>query len=66
VLEFWKKNGHNVVCFLPDYLFNYNEVNQKKKLNALNIKEIKPSQMPDNVNLLHKLANQGMIIKTPS
>lgn len=23
VIEFWHKNGHQVVCFLPDYLFNY-------------------------------------------
>lgn len=31
----------------------------------LNIKEFKASQMPDNVSLLHNLANKGVIIKTP-
>ena len=23
VLEYWAKNGHQVICFLPDYLFDY-------------------------------------------
>ncbi len=39
VVEFFKKNGHNVICFLPDYLFNYDEVNMKKKLNAMHMRE---------------------------
>ena len=30
-IQFWKKNGHEVICFLPEYLFNYKEVSQKKK-----------------------------------
>lgn len=42
-VEYWKKNGHQVLCFLPDYLFNYEEVNQKKKLAAMNLKEVKAS-----------------------
>ena len=41
VLEFFKKNGHQVVCFLPDYLFNYEEVSQKKKMNAMSMRETK-------------------------
>ncbi len=65
VVEYWQKNGHQVICFLPDYLFNYDQVNQKKRLQQLNIKEFKASQMPDNVGLLHKLADKGIIIKTP-
>ena len=43
VLEFWKKNGHQVICFLPDYLFNYEEVGKKKKAVALNVKDVKAS-----------------------
>jgi len=65
VLEFWKKNGHPVVCFLPEYLFNYEEVAAKKKLTQMQIKDIKASQLPDNVALLHKLADLGMVVKTP-
>jgi hypothetical protein len=65
VVEYWQKNGHQVVCFLPDYLFSYDQVALKKKLNNLNIKEYKASQMPDNVALLNKLATKGYIVKTP-
>jgi len=54
-----------VVCFLPDYLFSYDQVALKKKLNMLNIKEYKASQMPDNVSMLNNLATKGYIIKTP-
>lgn len=31
----------------------------------MNLKEVKASQIPDNVSLLHKLADKGYIIKTP-
>ena len=34
VVEYWQKNGHQVVCFLPDYLFSYDQVNMKKRLMA--------------------------------
>jgi hypothetical protein len=50
---------------LPDYLFSYELVNQKKKLAAINIKEAKISQIPDNLKLLHVLSEKGFIIKTP-
>lgn len=64
-IEYFKANGHEVICFMPEYLFNYEEVNQKKRMNAMNIKETKASQIPDNMALLHKLANLGYVIKTP-
>lgn len=66
VAHYWKMNGHQLVCFLPDYLFSYDQVALKKKLNNMNIKEFKASQMPDNVALLNKLAEKGgYIVKTP-
>ncbi len=34
-------------------------------MNAMSMGETKVSQIPDNVALLHKLANLGYIIKTP-
>ena len=64
-VEYWQKNGHQVICFLPDYLFSYDQVNLKKKLNQMNIKNYKASQMPDNVALLNNLSEKGYIIKTP-
>ena len=65
VVEYWQKNGHQVVCFLPDYLFSYDQVNMKKRLMALNIKDYKAAQLPDNVSLLNNIAAKGYIIKTP-
>lgn len=64
VVEFFQKNGHQVFCFLPDYLFSYDQVNIKKKLHSMNIKQ-KASQMPDNLALLNAMAKKGYIIKTP-
>ena len=64
-LEFWQKNGHQVVCFLPDYLFDYQQVNKNKQMKSMQVKEVKASKMPDNMSLLHNLADQGLVVKTP-
>jgi hypothetical protein len=29
-VNYWVKNGHKVVCFLPEYLFDYEQVNKRK------------------------------------
>ena len=55
-----------MICFLPEYLFNYEEVSKKKKLQQLGIKVSKASQMPDSVHTLHKLAETGTMVKTPA
>ena len=65
-IQWWEKNGHKVICFLPEYLFNYEEVSKKKKLQTLGIKTSKAAQMPDSVTTLHKLASQGTMVKTPA
>ncbi len=31
----------------------------------MNLKEVKASQIPDNVSLLHALSDKGFVIKTP-
>lgn len=64
-VEYWQKNGHQVFCFLPDYLFSYDQVNLKKKLHSMKVKTYKASQMPDNMSLLNSMATKGYIIKTP-
>ena len=69
-VQYWVKNGHKVICFLPEYLFNYDEINQKKKqlkldLNA-NKKSLKTSKLPDSVGVLNQMANAGIMVKTPA
>lgn len=69
-IQYWTKNGHEVICFLPEYLFNYKEVSQKKKQLSLDLntnkKSHKQSKLPDSVAALNKLADEGIMIKTPA
>ena len=60
------KNGHKVICFLPEYLFNYDEIGKNKRLNELGIKATKAQKLPDSVQTLIKLAESGVMVKTPA
>jgi hypothetical protein len=31
-INYWQKNGHKVICFLPEYLFDYEQVATQKKI----------------------------------
>mmetsp|Transcript_7395 Transcript_7395/g.6660 ORF Transcript_7395/g.6660 Transcript_7395/m.6660 type:complete len:167 (-) Transcript_7395:39-539(-) len=66
VLQFFQKNGHQVIAFVPDYLLSYDRVIQKKKFNAMSMNEKKMAQIPDNMALMHTLVKQGLIVQTPS
>ena len=55
-----------MICFLPEYLFDYTEVAKRKKLQEMGIKQTRASKLPDSVATLHKLANRGVMVKTPS
>lgn len=59
-------NGHKVIAFLPEYLFDFGQVNQNKKLQSMGLKQTKASKLPDSVAVLQKLADQGVMVKTPS
>ena len=66
-ITYWKKNGHEVVCFVPDYLVDYEQVADKLKMKKMNLNiEIKASQIPDDMNLMMKLLNNDYLISTPS
>ena len=54
-VNFWQKNGHDVICFLPEYLLNYAAVGKNKKLQELGIKTIKAQKLPDSVATLNEL-----------
>lgn len=55
-VQYWVKNGHKVICFLPEYLFNYEEVGKNKRLADMGLKTTKASKMPDSVIALNRLA----------
>lgn len=65
-VNYWSKNGHRVVGFLPEYLFDYQEVASNKKLKEMGLKEVKPQKIPDDVILLNKLMDHDFLIKTPA
>jgi hypothetical protein len=47
-------------------LFNYDEIGKNKKLNELGIKATKAQKLPDSVQTLIKLAESGVMVKTPA
>jgi bifunctional pyridoxal-dependent enzyme with beta-cystathionase and maltose regulon repressor activities len=66
VINYWTKNGHKVVGFVPEYLFDYEQVGGNKRLKEMGLKETKASKMPDDMSLMHKLLEKGYLVKTPS
>jgi hypothetical protein len=65
-VQYWVKNGHKVICFLPEYLFNYEEVSKNKRLAEMGLKSTKASKLPDSVGALNQLLQQGVMVKTPA
>jgi len=65
-VQYWEKNGHKVICFLPEYLFDYSEVGKNRKMNEMGIKQTRAAKLPDSVALLRKMADRGVMVKTPS
>ena len=50
-----------VIAFLPDHLLDFAQIGHKKRTQALDIKQYRPSQLPDNVTLLNEMANKEVI-----
>ena len=65
-VKYWEKNGHQVLCFLPEYLFDYRDVNNLKQQQKLGLKKVKASKLPDSVAVLHKLNERDLVVKTPA
>ena len=65
-MNFWQKNSHDVICFLPEYLLDYNTVGKNKKLQELGIKATKAQKLPDSVSALNALRQQGVLVSTPA
>lgn len=43
-INYWQKNGHEVVCFVPDYLLDFEQVGAKIKAKEIGLNvEIKAS-----------------------
>ena len=55
-IDFFTKNGHKVISFLPDYLFKEKDPNPKY---------VKKRVLPDNLAYLYGLVNKGLVVKSP-
>ena len=56
VMDYFTKNGHQVISFLPEYLFR-----QKDPNNPLNKKRVQP----DNIEYLNDLYKKHLVIQSP-
>ena len=54
-IEYFTKNGHKVISFLPDYLFKEKDPNKHGKKRVL----------PDNLPYLYGLVSKGLVVKSP-
>lgn len=54
VIDFFTSNGHQVLSFLPEYLFKVREDIRKK------------SVVPDDIDYLNKLYSQKLVVQTPA
>ena len=36
-INYWRKNGHEVVCFVPDYLLDFEQVGAKMNAKKMNL-----------------------------
>lgn len=59
VLEYFIKNGHKVLAFLPEYLFRSKDSSSQSTTKKKRV-------IPDDTDYLNKLSNQGLIIQTPA
>lgn len=65
-LNFFHSAGHKVIAFLPDHYLNFERVGELRRLARLNLGDVRASQLPDDVEVLQQLVQQGVVIGTPS
>ena len=65
-LNYFHGAGHDVIAFLPDYYLNFERVGELRRQARLKIGNVRPSQIPDDVQILQDLVNRGFIVGTPS
>ena len=55
-IDFFTKNGHKVISFLPDYLFKEKDPHSK---------HAKKRVLPDDLPYLYGLVSKGLVVKSP-
>jgi len=63
--EFFLVAGHRVVGFIPDYALDAERISGLERAAKIGAGSIRSSQIPNDVALLRRLVDQGLIIATP-
>eukprot|EP00903_Cladosiphon_okamuranus_P014164 g13163.t1 len=64
-IEYFRTAGHRVLGFLPDYYLDLKRTNGLERAKKLGVAEVKASRLPDDVQLLQRLVEDGLIVATP-
>ena len=62
-LDYWQRQGHDAVGFLPQYYLDFDRVGSTKRAAELGLKDQR--YVPDDVPLLKRLADENRLILTP-
>ena len=65
-IEYYQKLGHKVIGFLQDYHLNYEDAGKQKRAAELGVGHAPASKRPDDVALLKRLQDRGLLVGCPS
>lgn len=63
--DYFLTRGHRVVGFLPDYLVQRDEVEERRQMVKDGI-DVPAAKIPNDVELLMKMVDEGLLIPTPA
>lgn len=64
-MEYFRTAGHRVLGFLPDYYLDEKRTNGLERAKRLGVAEVRASRLPDDVQMLMRMVDDGLIIATP-
>lgn len=64
-LDYYLKRGFDAIAFVPEYVTSYKDVGDNRRLQKAGVKGNTASKIPDDVQLLRDLSDQGLLITTP-
>ncbi|CAN0204881.1 unnamed protein product [Ectocarpus fasciculatus] len=64
-VEYFRTAGHRVLGFLPDYYLDLKRTNGLERAKKLGVADVRASRLPDDVPLLQRLVDDGLIVSTP-
>eukprot|EP00658_Telonema_sp_P-2_P029376 TRINITY_DN22354_c0_g1_i1.p1 TRINITY_DN22354_c0_g1~~TRINITY_DN22354_c0_g1_i1.p1 ORF type:complete len:138 (-),score=32.21 TRINITY_DN22354_c0_g1_i1:553-966(-) len=63
-MQWYQERGHNTIGFMPDYMLDWENATNNTRMKRAGL-EVAASKLPDDVGLLERLVDEGLIIATP-